>query len=134
MKIVVDTNVFVSGVFFGGKPQKVLEAIVDGEISGLCSIEILREYREIVQRMIEKKSGRLNPGFLSPFYAKLEFVEVTTPVNVCRDSDDDKFLACAIDGAAYYVVSGDSDLLSLGEFRGVKIVTASEFLSLLSKQ
>ena len=56
------------------------------------------------------------------------------PVNVCRDPDDDKFLACAIDGAAYYAVSGDSDLLSLGEFRGVKIVTASEFLSLLGKQ
>ena len=133
MKIVVDTNVFVSGVFFGGKPQKVLEAIVDGDASGLCSVEILQEYREIVQRMIDKKGGTLNPGFLSPFYARLQFVEVSTPVNICRDHDDDKFLACALDGAAYYVVSGDSDLLSLREYKGVRIVTAAEFLSLLGK-
>ena len=82
MKVVVDTNVFVSGVFFGGKPQKVLEAIVDGDVSGLCSVEILQEYREIVQRMIDKKGGTLNLGFLSPFYAKLQFVEVSTAVNV----------------------------------------------------
>ena len=98
MKVAVDTNVFVSGVFFGGKPQKVLEAIVDGDVSGLCSVEILQEYREIVQRMIDKKGGTLNPGFLSPFYAKLQFVEASTAVNVCRDRDDDKFLACALDG------------------------------------
>jgi len=134
MKVVVDTNVFVSGVFFGGKPQKVLEAIVDGDVSGLCSVEILQEYREIVQRMIDKKGGTLNPGFLSPFYAKLQFVEVSTAVNVCRDRDDDKFLACALDGAAYCVVSGDSDLLSLREFTGVKIMTAAEFLALLGKR
>ena len=133
MKVVVDTNVFVSGVFFGGKPQKVLEAIVDGNASGLCSVEILHEYREIVQRMIDKKGGTLNPGFLSPFYARLQFVEASTPVNICRDHDDDKFLACALDGAAYYVVSGDSDLLSLHEYKGVRIVTAAEFLSLLGK-
>lgn len=65
MKIVVDTNVFISGVFFGGKPQEVLEAIVYGRVSGLCSTAILEEYREIVQRMIEKKGGTLNPGFLT---------------------------------------------------------------------
>ena len=104
MKVVVDTNVFVSGVFFGGKPQKVLEAIVDGDVSGLCSVEILQEYREIVQRMIDKKGGTLNPGFLLPFYAKLQFVDVSTAVNVCRDRDDDKFLACALDGAAYFML------------------------------
>lgn len=131
MKIVVDTNVFISGVFFGGKPQEVLEAIVYGRVSGLCSTAILEEYREIVERMIEKKGGTLNPGFLTTFYTKLQFVEASTCVKECRDPDDDKFLACAIDGVAYYVVSGGSDLVSLREFRGIKIVTASEFLSLL---
>ena len=131
MKVVVDTNVFISGVFFGGKPQRVLEKIVDGEIFGLCSAEILDEYREVVQRMIERKKGTaLSPGFLAPFYSKLEFVQVSSTVKECRDPDDDKFLACALDGAAYCIVSGDSDLLSLREFKGVKIVTAAEFLEL----
>lgn len=131
MKVVVDTNVFISGVFFGGKPQRVLEKIVDGEISGLCSVEIVEEYREVVRRMIEKKGGTLNPAFLAPFYSKLQFIETSTVVKECRDPDDNKFLACALDGAAYYVVSGDSDLLSMQEFKGIRIVSASEFLDLL---
>ena len=131
MKVVVDTNVFISGVFFGGKPQRVLEKIVDGEVCGLCSVEILNEYREIVNRMVEKKGGTLDPGFLNPFYSKLQFIAVSTVVKECRDPDDDKFLACALDGAAYYVVSGDSDLLSMREYKGIKIVTVNEFLELL---
>jgi putative PIN family toxin of toxin-antitoxin system len=80
MKVVVDTNVFISGVFFGGKPQRVLEKIVDGEVCGLCSVEILNEYRGIVKRMVEKKGGTLDPGFLNPFYSKLQFVAVSTVV------------------------------------------------------
>lgn len=80
MKVVVDTNVFISGVFFGGKPQRVLEKIVDGEVCGLCSVEILNEYRGIIKRMVEKKGGTLNPGFLNPFYSKLQFVAVSTVV------------------------------------------------------
>ena len=81
--------------------------------------------------MVEKKGGTLDPGFLNPFYSKLQFVAVSTVVKECRDPDDDKFLACALDGAAYYVVSGDSDLLSMREYKGIKIVTANEFLDLL---
>ncbi len=57
MKVVVGTNVFISGAFFVGKPQRALEKIVDGEIYGLCSAGILDEYREIVQGMMERKKG-----------------------------------------------------------------------------
>ena len=128
MRVVIDTNVFISGIFFGGNPRKVLETILNGKVVGVASVQIIEEYREVVRRMIEKKGGKLNSTPLSLFYAKLELIDGKTKVNVCRDPDDDKFLACAVDGAAYYVVSGDSDLLSIGEYRGVKIVTANEFL------
>ena len=101
---------FISGAFFGGKPQRVLEKIVGGKVCGLCSVEILDEYREIVQRMIDKKGGTMNSGFLAIFYSKLKVLDVSAAVKECRDPDDDKFLACALGGAAYCVVSGDSDL------------------------
>ena len=128
MRVVIDTNVFISGIFFGGNPRKVLETILNGKTIEVASVQIIEEYREVVRRMIEKKGGKLNSTPLSLLYAKLELIDGKTKVNVCRDPDDDKFLACAVDGAAYYVVSGDSDLLSIGEYRGVKIVTANEFL------
>ncbi|MBO5529042.1 MAG: hypothetical protein J6A47_06975 [Bacilli bacterium] len=50
-------------MFFGGKPQRVLEKTVDGEVCGLCSVEILNEYRGIVKRMVEKKGGTLDSVF-----------------------------------------------------------------------
>ena len=52
-----------------------------------------------------------------------------THVEVCRDPDDDKFISCAIDSRAIYIVSGDKDLLVTGEYGGVDIVTAAEFCS-----
>ena len=61
--------------------------------------------------------------------ASLDIVDPVTRVEVCRDPDDNKFISCAIDSRALYVVSGDKDLLVIGEYDGVDIVTAAEFCS-----
>ncbi len=55
MKIVIDTNVIISGVFFGGNPRKVIEAVVDGSVDAYATAEILDEYMGIIDYMIEKK-------------------------------------------------------------------------------
>ena len=59
--------------------------------------------------------------------SKIELVEPVTKVEVCRDPDDDKFIGCAIDAGAYYIVSGDKDLLDISEYGGVEMVTAAGF-------
>ena len=58
----------------------------------------------------------------------MNVVETSSNVEVCRDPDDNKFLECAVDAGCLYIVSGDKDLLSIGEYEGVQILTASDFL------
>lgn len=127
MKIVVDTNVLISGVFFGGFPRKILSAIVTKEITACATAEIIDEYEEIVQEMIDRKQGHINRAILAPLIKTMEIIEPTSHIEVCRDPDDNKFLECAKDSCALYIVSGDKDLLVLEKYEKIQIVTAKEF-------
>ena len=127
MKIVIDTNVVISGVFFGGAPREVLQAVVDGNVTACASPEIVSEYEEIVNEMINRKQWRLNRNILSPLIEKLSLIMPTSDVDICRDPDDNKFLNCAKDSGSIYIVSGDKDLLVIQTFEGIRIVTANEF-------
>ena len=111
MRIVIDTNVLISGVFFGGFPRKILSAVVGQKITACATAEIINEYEDIVQEMINRKQGHINRTILSPLIKAMEIIEPVTHVEICRDPDDNKFLECAKDSHALYIVSGDNDLL-----------------------
>ena len=128
MRVVVDTNVLISGVYFGGMPYRVLEAWRDGKFDLVFSPEILEEYR----RVGEKLEAQFTEVSLAPFLALLvmnaEIVEASELAEqVSRDPDDDKFVSCAIKGGCQFIVSGDKDLLDISGYRGVKVVTPREF-------
>ena len=127
MKIVVDTNVLISGVFFGGFPRQILNAVVESRLTACATTEIIDEYEEIVQEMFDRKQGHINRQLLAPLVQALEVVEPVTHVELSRDPDDDKFLGCAKDAKALYIVSGDKDLLVLEKFENIEIITAKEF-------
>ncbi len=127
MRIVIDTNVLISGVFFGGFPRKILSAVVGHKITACVTTEIINEYEEIVQEMLNRKQGHLNRAILSPLIKAMEIIEPITHVEICRDPDDNKFLECAKDSHALYIVSGDKDLLVLEKYENVQIVTAKTF-------
>lgn len=127
MKIVVDTNVVISGVFFGGKPRQIIEAVANGDITAYATTRILDEYMGIIESMIERKQGHLNQSILSPLFSSFKMIESKTNIEVCCDPDDDKFLECAIDAKAMYIVSGDNDLLVIGEYENIQIITAKDF-------
>ena len=127
MRIVVDTNVLISGVFFGGFPQKILRASVEGRIRAYASMEILSEYQEIVREMVRRKQGHIDVSILNPLIRSMEIIEPTSKIEICRDPDDDKFINCAKDAQAMYIVSGDKDLLVIRQFEDISIVTAKEF-------
>ena len=128
MKIVVDTNVLVSGVFFHGYPRMIVESIVEKKFEACASIEIITEYREIIHEMIKRKQGKLSESILNPFIENLSIVLPSSKVDVCRDPDDNKFIECALDGKALYIVSGDKDLLVLEKYKDIQIITAKEFV------
>lgn len=117
MRIVIDTNVVISGTFFGGYPRKVIESVGKNGLYACATLEIVNEYEEIVDEMIRRKQGHLRRDILKPFIGGLKMIDSFTKVEV----------SCAVDAKALYVVSGDKDLLEVGRYQFVEILTAAEF-------
>ena len=127
MKIVIDTNIVISGVFFGGLPRRVLQAVLTDKITACVNIAIIQEYNEVVREMVSRKQGKIDENILMPLVARMQIVEEKAIVQICRDPDDNKFLECAKDAHALYIVSGDKDLLDIGIYEEIEILTAKEF-------
>jgi len=127
MKIVIDTNVVISGVFFGGWPRKILSAVLNEKVLACVNEAIIDEYNAVVEEMLARKQGRLDIAVLTPLLCRMEIVEGGSHIEICRDPDDNKFLECAKDAKAVSIVSGDQDLLTLKEYEKIKIMTAKEF-------
>jgi uncharacterized protein len=124
VKIILDTNVVISGIFFAGPPYQILKAWREGKIHLLISEEILTEYRRVGETLaLQFPSIDLLP-ILDMLSANAEVISVKClPEPVCDDPDDDKFLACALAGECKLIVSGDKHLLKASGFRiiGVRV-------------
>lgn len=134
MRIVLDTNVFVSGVFFGGHPGSVLEAWRDQRVEVVVSREIIEEYVRVGERLSSQFPGvDLTPALdlLGTSATLVEAPPLAEPV--CRDADDDKFIACAIAAEVKYVVSGDRDLLEASPYRDVVVVNPRALVEILAQ-
>lgn len=130
MKVVLDTNVFVSGVFFSGPPHQILKAWGDGKIQLAVSLEIIDEYRRVGEILAaEHPSINLTP-VLEYVLQNAEIYSaqpLTTPV--CEDPEDDKFLACALEGGSNVIVSGDRHLLKVSGYHNIKILKPRDFVN-----
>jgi len=127
MRIVIDTNVIISAMFFGGKPSELLQLAMNRKVETAVSREIVLEYEEIITRMSRKYPNRPRRFPLEHFVSSSAVVSPTRKIDVCRDKDDNKFLECAAEAKCVYVVSGDNDLLSLGSFEDIEILTVAQF-------
>lgn len=128
MKIVIDTNVVISGIFFGGEPNRLLQHAINNELEVFVSKEIVDEYKEVVARIAEKYPNRPKKFPLDIFVSSCRNVEPKKIISVCRDKDDNKFIECAYEAKCLYIVSGDNDLLSLENYADIKIVPVADFL------
>lgn len=129
MKVVIDTNIFVSS-FFGGKPRKIIDLWRKNKIILCLSKNILDEYIEVLQRIgleDEKELAELLSFFASGF--NIIFTTKTPKIKVVQnDPDDDKFIECAVELKAKVIITGDKALKALKEYMSVKILTPNEFL------
>jgi len=129
MKIVIDTNVFISGIFFSGPPSQILEAWRDDKVQVIISPQIMDEYRRVAE-IISKERPIIELIKIIDFLIhKSEFIDA--PVlseSVCEDSDDDKFLACALASGCKLIVSGDKHLLNVTGYREIEVLKPKAFL------
>ncbi len=129
MRVVLDTNVLISGVFFSGPPYLILEAWRNDRLELIVSPEILEEYGRVGELLqVQYPQVEFKP-FLSLLMVRAEIVLAgPLPEQVCEDSDDDKFISCALAGGCEIIVSGDKLLRKVSGYRGVRVVTPREFL------
>ena len=134
MRIVIDTNVVASAIFFGGRPAALLRMVITRTLSAVATEEILDEYQETVNYLMKKYSEKLDEFSLIPVVSAMEIIPASHNIHVCRDPDDDKFISCAVDGQCYYIVSGDKDLLTLGNYENIRILTVAEFMKMIEAE
>jgi len=128
MRLVVDTNIFVSAALKESSWPRVVVGWVDRFGGLLKSTATERQVIEVLQRPYF--ASRL-PGFyldnVRRIFSKAELVTITETVAACRDPSDDKFLELAVNGHADLIVTGDIDLLVLDPFRDIRIITPGAF-------
>ena len=132
MKVVLDTNVFVSGVFFGGPPGRVLAAWRDERIEVVVSREIIEEYVRVGERLSARFPGvDVEPALDLVSVSATLITAPSLPEPVCQAHDDDKFLACAVAAKAGYVISGDRDLSATSPCGRVVVIRPRAFADAL---
>ncbi len=129
MKVVLDTNVLISAIFFSGPPSRILSAWIEDRFELVVSPEILEEYREVMGRIGERFPG-VEPGPVLDRIAlhALLVLPWKLPSDACTDRDDIKFLECAVGCRADCVVSGDRALLRSSGYAGIEVLTPRRFV------
>ena len=131
IRAVVDTNISVSGLLFGGLPMKIIRAALSRRFIWVTSPPLMDEVERVLK---SKKFGLTNHEIqvlTGPVFSVAEVVVPHTLLSVIeRCPADNRVLECAVDGQCSVVVTGDRrDLLSLKGFRGIEILTARQFQS-----
>jgi len=128
VKVIIDTNVFISGIVFAGVPGKIIEAWLKGLIQPVVSLDILEEYRRVASDL-----GRRYKVNIGPFLEKLAIESPiwnvpSLPNQICSDPDDDKFLACALATGIKFIISGDKALLDTSGFSNINVLKPRVFV------
>jgi putative PIN family toxin of toxin-antitoxin system len=129
VRIVLDTNVLMSGIFFGGAAGDILRAWKAGRISLAASPEIIEEYVATGEVLSARYENIPLEPVLTLIVKHAELWQ-SPPLTeqVCSDLDDDKFLACALASGAECVVSGDKALQRVSGYRNIPVVTTRRFV------
>jgi putative PIN family toxin of toxin-antitoxin system len=129
VRIVLDTNVFISGIFFSGPPHRILQGWRDGRIQLVLTPEIIEEYQRVAAVIHEKFPAVDLTRLLDMVVVEAEMCQAEPLFEaVSADPDDDKFIACALSSGSKLIVSGDKHLLDVNGYRGIEILKPRPFV------
>jgi len=129
MKIVLDTNVFISGIFFGGPPSQILQSWRKSQIQIVLTEQILTEYQRVGEELSEKYPTINIEPIIELFTIFGEFVETKgISETICEDPDDNKFIECAIASQSKLIISGDKHLLKISGYKEIEVLKPRQFV------
>jgi len=132
-KVVIDTNVWVSGLIFGGLPENVIRLFLDQIVEVAISEELLTELKRIITHKFPYFVYRLR-SLEAAISEDAEIVKLgDQTVNVCRDPDDNRVIETALIGNCAYIISGDKDLLELKSYQDIQIIKPAAFLKKIGR-
>lgn len=136
IRVVLDTNILISAIGWEGKPGKILEMSVRGEIALILSPALLNEFKDIIARPKFDFIPNIKKEEFIPLLTKLSEITIPeTKLNIIPvDPKDNRVLECALAGKADYIISGDKHLLDLKTLGRIKIVSPTEFLASLRQK
>lgn len=129
MKIVIDTNVLMSGIFWTGSPNKLLKAWYQNALTLVLSPPILEEYMRVNDILSERYEEVDASSVIELIASRAEMYEpVELNDSICADPDDDKFVACAMSAECSYIISGDKHLLNVSGYEGIQTLKPATFV------
>jgi|SRR3989344_2148486 len=128
LKDILDTNILISALVFGGKPEQIYNLVLEKQVLAVTSIVLIAELLEILtkkfhfeQNKIKQLENIIRKHFL--------IVQPKNTLNIVRDEDDNRVLEAAIEGKCQYIITGDKDLLDLESYEDIKILPVELFLN-----
>ena len=127
-KIIVDTNVLVSAIIFGGNPRKILQKIIDGDLIAFTSKFLIAELSDV----LIKKFDFIKEQTDATLFLLLKHLLVVAPtktINILDGKADNRVLEAALEAKVRFIITGDKDLLEIKEFKCIEIVSPAYFLN-----
>ena len=136
LKVVLDANVWISALLWGGKPAEIVKAAEKGQLVILLSEEIAGEISQVLAypkiAKVYQAAGLRREDLVETVLKIGKFIQVTMKAHVVAEHPaDDKFIECALTANAAYIVSGDKHLLKVGSYKKTRILPVSEFLQII---
>ena len=128
MKVVFDTNIYISALIFpGGRAEAALLKVAEGDAELILSVPVIHEVLDVLSRKFDRDAEEL--ARVAVYLADLgRIVKPKRKLAVLRDEPDNRILECAVAGHADIIVTGDQAMLELGQHKGIRVVTLKAFL------
>lgn len=129
MRVVFDTNIFISVLMFpGGRAEAALMKVVEGHVQLLVSKTLIHEVLDVLSRKFDRDAEAL--ARVAVYLSELgKIVQPKRKLAVLRDEPDNRILECAVAGRADVIVTGDQAMSALGEYKGIRVLTLKDFLA-----
>jgi uncharacterized protein len=131
IRVVIDTNVLIAALLFGGIPGELISMWKNNRIKPLASKEIIDEYIKVLTYpKIKLSEAEINYILYSEILPYFDIIPIKdSPSIIKADPSDDKFIHCSKKGNAGFIITGDQHLINLKTYQKIKIISPSEFLN-----